>query len=138
MFSGPVPRHRLRLLLWVALLCWAAGVLWLSSLSPPELPGAAFLLSDKINHFLAYAVGGWLAANALTVTRPNATVSARLAVAVLIVTAVGVLDETLQRFTPGRAGGDVGDVIADLLGAIAGALLGLLVRTGSRGRREGR
>lgn len=129
-------RRRLSALLWSALGCWAAGVLWLASLSPPELPDAAFLLSDKINHFLAYAVGGWLAANAVTVSRPRASVTARLVSAVLIVTAVGVLDESLQRFTPGRAGGDIGDVIADLFGALAGASLGLLVRTVSRGERD--
>lgn len=124
------------MLLWGVLLCWAAGVLWLSSLSPPELPDAAFLLSDKINHVLAYTVGGWIAVNAVTASRPGAAVTGRLVVAVLIVTAVGVLDETLQRFTPGRAGGDIGDLVADLLGAVAGALLGLLVRTGLRGARD--
>jgi len=119
--------------LWGSLLCWAAGVLWLSS---PELPDAAFLLSDKINHFLAYTLGGWLAARALRVSLPRAPAPGLLATAVLIVTAVGVLDESLQRFTPGRAGGDVGDVIADLLGAVAGALLSLLIRTASRGPRD--
>ncbi len=123
-------------MLWGALLCWAAGVLWLSSLSPPDLPESAFLLSDKVNHFLIYAVGGWLSARALTVSRPHATVTGRIVQAVLIVTAVGVLDESLQRLTPGRAGGDVGDVVADMIGAVAGALLSLLIRTASRGARD--
>ena len=51
-------------LFWFALACWAATMLWLSSLTAQELPDAAFLAWDKINHFLAYAVGGWLAAGA--------------------------------------------------------------------------
>ena len=34
---------------WIALLCWAGGILWLSSLTPQELPAAAFIAWDKVN-----------------------------------------------------------------------------------------
>jgi hypothetical protein len=59
-------------LFWFALLCWAGAILWLSSLTPQELPDAAFIAWDKVNHFLAYAVGGWLAAGTLRLSRPLA------------------------------------------------------------------
>jgi VanZ family protein len=87
-------------LLWGALILWACVILFVSSLTPQELPEAAFLFWDKVNHFVAYAAGGWLAASALRASGP-------------------------QTLTPGRSGGDVDDWVADVLGASAGALLTL-------------
>jgi VanZ family protein len=110
---------------WLALLCWAGGILWLSSLAPRELPEAAFLAWDKINHLLAYTVGGWLAASALRLARPAAPVAGRIVLAIAAIAAFGILDEMLQMLTPGRTGGDIGDWIADVLGAVAGALLSI-------------
>ena len=112
-------------IVWLALLCWAGGILWLSSLTPRELPEAAFLAWDKINHFLAYTVGGWLAASALRLARPAAPVAGRIILAIAAIAAFGILDEMLQTLTPGRTGGDIGDWIADVLGAIAGALVSI-------------
>lgn len=118
-----MPRRTLASILWLALLAWACGILWLSSLTPERLPDAAFLVSDKINHFIAFMIGGWLAANAFQVTRPRATIASRIILAVIVVAAFGALDETVQAFTPGRTGRDLHDWIADFLGAVAGALL---------------
>jgi VanZ family protein len=112
-------------LLWAALICWAALILWLSSLPPRELPEAAFMLWDKTNHFLAYLLGGWLAASALRVSRPGTHVVGNLLGAVMLIAGFGVVDEMLQELTPGRHGGDLGDWSADVLGAVAGALLTL-------------
>lgn len=112
-------------LLWAALICWAAAILWLSSMTPQELPDAAFLAWDKVNHLLAFALGGWLAASALRASRPGSGVVGIVAGAVVLIAAFGVVDETLQTLTPGRVGGDVGDWLADVTGAIAGALLAL-------------
>jgi hypothetical protein len=109
-------------LFWFTLLCWAGGILWLSSLTPQELPHAAFIAWDKINHFLAYAVGGWLAAGALRLSRPLAPMAGQIILAVVIVAAFGVVDEALQTLTPGRTGGDIGDWVADVFGAGAGAV----------------
>ena len=109
-------------LFWFALVCWAGGVLWLSSLTPQELPEAAFIAWDKVNHFLAYAVGGWLAAGAMRLSWPLAPVAGRIVLAVVLVAAFGIVDESLQALTPGRTGGDIGDWIADVLGAVAGAV----------------
>ncbi len=116
-------RPRLALILYAALLCWAIAILWLSSLTPRELPDSAFLLWDKLNHLLAFAVGGWLAATALRVTRPTMPVAGALAAAVVLIAAFGVLDETVQTLTPGRSGGNLGDWVADVIGAVLGSLL---------------
>lgn len=118
-------RSKISPLLWAALAGWACVILWLSSLTPQELPDSAFLFWDKVNHFTAYAIGGWLAASALRVSRPQGNVAAGLLVAVLVIGAFGVLDETVQTMIPGRSGGDVDDWLADVLGATAGALLTL-------------
>ena len=121
-FRNAMPRRALPTLFWLAALGWAGVVLWLSSLTLDELPRTAFLAGDKFNHFIAFAVGGWLTASALRLSRPQASVAGRIVLAVLLVAAFGALDEALQTFTPGRTGGDLYDWIADFLGAIAGAL----------------
>ncbi|MEX1044737.1 MAG: VanZ family protein [Chthoniobacterales bacterium] len=121
-----MPRRILASLLWSALLGWCAAILWLSSLSPGELPSAAFLTWDKFNHFIAFAVGGWLTATALRTSRPGTRVVRPLILAIVLVSAFGALDELLQLYTPGRTGADFQDWIADSLGAIAGAIFSLL------------
>ncbi len=118
-----MPRRTLASLLWLALLCWAAAILWLSARTPQEMPDAAFLLMDKINHVIAYAVGGWLAASALRLSRPLSRAAGSIGMAVALVAGIGIADEALQAVTPGRTGADVYDWIADLFGAILGALL---------------
>lgn len=128
MLFGAVSQHagrlrRLAAVLWLSLLCWAGVILWLSSLTPRELPEAAFLLWDKINHFLAYVLGGWLAARALRVSRPRTAKAANIITAVAVIAVFGAVDEWVQEFTPGRSGGDVYDWIADVLGATVGAVL---------------
>ena len=135
--GGAVSRRRLATVLWVAWLCWAVSMLWLSSLPPTELPQAAFLFSDKAEHLIAYAVGGWLAATAIRASRRTATATGWFVPAVLLVAAFGALDEAVQTFTPGRTGGDLYDWIADLLGALAGALVSLLVHRHGIARRTG-
>ncbi len=121
-------RRRLTVLLYAALLCWAAGILWLSSLTPDELPDREFLPWDKLSHVLAFALGGWLAASALRVSRPALPVAGALIAAVLAIAAFGVLDEAVQTVTPGRTGGDLRDWIADVIGAVIGASLSLLTQ----------
>ncbi len=123
MFGSRVPRTVLAAFLWTALVVWAGGIVWLSSLTPDELPSAAFLVSDKINHFVAFAVGGWLAASALRTSRAGAPVGRQILLAVVLVVAFGAFDEMRQLLTPGRTGGDFYDWIADFLGAVAGASL---------------
>lgn len=103
--------------------CWAGAILWLSSLRPDELPDAAFAFWDKVNHFAAFTLGGWLAAGAVRASRPRTGRTAGLVLAVLLIAAFGVLDEALQTLTPGRTGGDFNDWLADVVGATVGALV---------------
>jgi VanZ family protein len=120
-----MPRYALAAFLWLCLMAWAAGIFWVSSMTRQELPEAAFLFSDKFNHFVAFAAGGWLAASALRVTSPRSAIPNCLLLAIVLIAVFGAFDEALQTFTPGRTGGDLYDWIADFLGAIAGALLSL-------------
>jgi VanZ family protein len=134
-----VSRRRYAIVLWTALFCWACAILWLSSLSPDELPDAAFAFWDKLNHFAAFTVGGWLAAGALRTSQRTASRRRVVGLAVLLIATFGLLDEALQTITPGRTGGDVVDWIADLLGAVTGALLNLrTLRLSSRSTSKGR
>lgn len=119
-------RRRVGITLYCALLGWAVGILWLSSLSPAELPDEAFVLWDKLTHVIAYTAGGWLAATALRVSWPSLTGACAVVAAAALIAAFGVLDEAVQTRTPGRTGADLGDWTADLIGAVLGVLLSLL------------
>ena len=114
-------------LLWSALLGWGAGILSVSSVNGEFLPSALFSLTfaDKFIHFIAFALGGWVAAAALRFSFPSLPVARAILTAIVLVAAFGVVDETWQTSTPGRMGGDQYDWIADFLGGIAGALLTL-------------
>lgn len=116
-------RRQLASLLWFGLAAWAATILWLSSRTPEQLPPLAYVVSDKFNHFAAFAAGGWLAASALRASRPRARTAAQILIAVLVVAAFGAVDEISQLATPGRSGADLHDWIADFLGAVCGASL---------------
>ena len=124
-FRVRVPRYLLASILWCALLAWAAGILWLSSLTHQELPSAAFIASDKFNHFAAFAVGGWLAASAMRISWPGGS-ALKIFAAIVLLSLFGGMDEASQLLTPGRSGGDISDWIADFLGASTGALFTLL------------
>ena len=114
-------------LLWSALLGWGAGILSVSSVNGEFLPSGLFSLTfaDKLIHFIAFALGGWVAAAALRFSFPSLPVARAILTAIVLVAAFGVVDETWQTSTPGRMGGDQYDWIADFLGGIAGALLTL-------------
>ena len=122
-FLRRVTRRALAFVLWIALAGWAAVILSLSSMTRDELPPAAFLAGDKFNHFIAFMLGGWLAASALRCSRPHFPAAGRILAAIVLLAAFGAFDEALQTYTPGRQGGDLYDWIADFLGAVAGALL---------------
>lgn len=123
--------------LWGALLVWAGVVLWLSSLSPTELPEAAFMFWDKVNHFAMFSIGGWLATAALRASKPKMTTTKAVLLGVLIISVFGIFDEMLQTVTPGRSGGDVYDWLADTLGGLTGGLLALSAhRLSFRGNSE--
>jgi len=84
---------------------WILFIFTLSSIpgsSTPSFPGG----TDKIVHFLEYAILGFLAIQALTL-------KSKIVLLPGIVTPL--LDEFYQSFTPGRYS-DIKDVIADVAG----------------------
>ena len=79
-----------------------------------------FEVSDKVAHFVAYAIGAVLLALALRWNTewswPRIVCSTIAAISLY-----GVTDEWHQLYTPHRSGADIGDWTADTLGGIAGA-----------------
>ena len=116
-----VPRHPT---VWFsALLCWFA-LLWVlssmhgSPVTPPKIPHL-----DKLAHFSYFSAGGFLFA-AWNFRRNTAQPRWKLIIwsTILVMAAIGAIDEWHQSFTPGRNGCDPGDWLADLLGGAAGAV----------------
>lgn len=107
-------------MLWALVAAWAAGITYLSSLTPERLPEMRWEHADKLSHFAAFAVGGFLTTYAVRWSFPMGWGLSAL-LAVTFVALFGVLDEVHQIFVPGRSGADVGDWIADFLGALAGS-----------------
>jgi VanZ family protein len=103
-----------RMRAYLPALAWAALIIALSS--RPSLPVSLESGSDKIAHFLAYAVFGWLIARAFAFAGIHAL--AAVAVGVLF----GATDEWHQSFVPGRSA-EVGDWVADSLGIVTGVSL---------------
>ena len=103
-----------RLWPWLPALAWAALIFALSA--RPTLPVGLELGTDKIAHFLAYAVLGALLA--LAQTRTGWPPAAAYALGI----AYGASDEWHQSFVPGRSS-DVADWVADAAGVIVAVAL---------------
>lgn len=107
--------------LWLTFALWVAAICMLSSMSGPELePAFEYIPSDKVAHFVAFAVGGGLLALAVSgsfaFSRNTAAILAMGGVALF-----GAIDEWHQTFTPQRSGADIYDWIADVCGGVVGA-----------------
>ena len=100
---------------WALPLIWSLVILSLTSI--PNLQVSAPKNSDKVVHFLVYAVLGLLVARAKDVMPRQL---ARVAAVVIGVSLFGAMDEWHQGFIPGRFP-DVRDWMADTVGGIAGA-----------------
>lgn len=114
-------------LAWVPFLVWVGMAFALSSQSSP--PGAATIgaqaggQGDVLVHLAEYAVGGILALFALALSGLSKRGWLIFLLAWLIVLAIACVDETIQRFVPGRTF-SLTDVATDALGA--GAALALV------------
>ncbi len=107
---------------WLGFSAWVGLIYFASSI--PSGPPVPFLIPhlDKFIHAIAFAVGAFLLSTALTLKpAPSSRVVYLTALAVL--TLYAVLDELHQLYTPGRSGGDVGDMIADVIGTCLGIVL---------------
>lgn len=118
-----LPRFFSSPLLWrVLVIVWAAVLWWLSSQSKLPSP-AKFEGIDKIEHTLYFAAGGMCFLLGLRLAGLARQTITAVTLTVLFCSAVGLLDEWHQTFTPGRSGGDVWDWTADTLGGVLGALI---------------
>ncbi len=85
---------------------------------PKELIPGQVSSFDKAVHFSMYGVLGWLLARQVTLPARRWMTPA---LALIIASGFGAVDEWHQRFIPGRTT-DHADWMADTLGAAAGAL----------------
>jgi VanZ family protein len=99
---------------------WGPAILWTAALfaasSRPSLPVDLHSGTDKLAHFAAYSVLGFLLA------RGSVRSSIALPWVVLVGVLIGGLDELYQSTVPNRVA-DVGDWIADSLGVFAGVAI---------------
>ena len=102
---------------WGLVVAWAAVILLSTSIPGPALPpGPAG--SDKLGHFVMYAVLGVLAIRAALAhgQRQGRT----MAITLVAIAAFAAIDEWHQGLVPGRLP-DVADWVADVAGATVGA-----------------
>jgi VanZ family protein len=132
------PRARI-VVAWLPATLYTALIWWLSSqtLHVPFIERVP--LQDKGVHFLEYGALSWFVTHAVATTWRDRGLRA-VAIATLMTTALGLIDELHQAFVPGRAS-DALDLAADAIGALAGSilyvLLAFVVRTRPSSRSAG-
>ena len=112
---------------WLSMFLLWGITLWILSDGPvPIRKGPTFPGLDKLLHFGYFFGGAGLLSTALYLHgRPRSALSlSRLVLTVVIVlAAIGALDEWHQSWVPKRSGNDLGDWLADVAGALTGTLL---------------
>ncbi|MBN1408142.1 MAG: VanZ family protein [Calditrichaceae bacterium] len=89
-----------------------------SSISNISLPDMGITFTDKLAHFMVFAIMGWTLTRGMLLSK----IKYPIIIAVVIGFIFAVTDEWHQSFVPGRDA-DVIDVIADLFGLIVSANL---------------
>jgi len=110
----PFLRYYLPALLWVALSFTISSI---PRLAPPSV---GLKLSDKVYHFIEFAILGLLLMRALSYYHGSAALPAAFRRTVLLGVLWGVLDEFHQLFVAGREASLL-DVLADAAGVLAAA-----------------
>jgi VanZ family protein len=123
--TGGFARNVVPALLWTLALFFGGG-------GPPPPEGAGELIgipSDKLLHAVAFLVLALLTARAVRYELPRGRRLSRVALAVGLSVAIGVLLEVYQLALPDRSA-DVADAVADSIGAVLGGLVLLAARRG--------
>lgn len=107
-------------LAWAPAVSYMALIWALSSMALPDVPIDRFPFRDKGVHAVEYAVLAFLVTHAALLTWPDRARSRIAALALLVTSGWGVLDEIHQAFVPGRSS-DLLDLVADLVGALVGS-----------------
>ena len=109
------------LLYWAPVIAYAAGIYIFSGMPhPPQVLPSGFPYSDKIYHFIEYAVFSFLILRALYSSKDGIKADLRL-LAFGLALFYGLTDEFHQHFVPGRDA-SVFDLLVDGLGAFIGQL----------------
>lgn len=108
--------------LWFPLILYAILIFWLSSLERPFVITPEFEHSDKLIHFLEYAVFGFILIRAIRNSDENISGNAAVLITFLIGTFYGLTDELHQSVVPGRFA-SVYDFIFDSIGTFVGAIV---------------
>ena len=104
---------------WLPVIIYAAAIFIASSISEPLKGVELFPYSDKLLHFLEYAIFGFLMIRALSSSKPGKSLLFLRVAAVVIVVLYGFTDEVHQYFVPQRDM-DILDLLSDGLGAFIG------------------
>ena len=107
---------------------YALAILVLPSLTSFRTPVIRLLATDKIAHFLEYAIFAFLTYRSMTHLKEPASTRVIFLMCFFYLVVFGLVDEVLQAFIPSRTA-DVWDYVADLSGglvvlAVAGYLRG--------------
>lgn len=106
---------------WLPPLLYALLVLAASSIPAQAMPTQEIFTFDKVLHGTEYAVFGALLFRGIRL-RVGWEIGACAVAAVVVAALFGCLDETYQRFTPGRDSSGF-DALADAVGATIGVAL---------------
>jgi VanZ family protein len=108
-------------------LCWWGMLFVLSTTPGPELDEVPFTINDKILHAGYFTLGSFFLGAAVIQWRPpNLFWNGPMAVFLALVV-IGIIDETVQIYTPRRSGGDLYDLLADIFGAFVGTSVAWLI-----------
>ena len=110
------------LIYWLPVIIYAVCIFIFSSISRPPEVVPAFPYSDKLLHFIEYALFGFLMLRALFASyKDKKSIIYLRFLAVFIVIFYGVTDEIHQYFVPLRHM-DILDLVSDSMGAFIGQL----------------
>jgi VanZ family protein len=105
----------------------------LSSISGNHFGPPPFSWADKFVHATLFAIGTW---PLFVVLRHGLRlpIPATAAITFVLMVLIGIGDEIHQLYTPGRSGGDIGDITADAAGAVIGIALSWLLHGNGRSK----
>ena len=107
---------------WILFALWLVGFMVITALPGRDLPEMPFSTFDKLVHFSAFFIGSALLFPAIYLTGRWRIVTSGF-IALFLSMVLGVADEMMQLFIPGRSGGDWGDMLANSLGAVVGVFM---------------
>lgn len=97
------------------LMLYSAAILTLSLQSDLRTPQVEFLAFDKVAHFVEYALFALLCHRSFTNLSDRIQLRQAFLMSLLFLSLFALVDETVQRFAPGRDP-DLFDYLTDLLG----------------------